>query len=527
MNESSLIGERFPRVTFGTSGVRALVTDLNTEAVFAYVYAFMQQMRVVHAVRDGAVIAVGMDLRPSSPSIAATVCGALQALGCRAEFLGALPTPALALRCLTGGMPGVMVTGSHIPFDRNGIKFYSPVGEILKADEQAITSCSIPAHALASLTEEPPLPKLNPAATEAYARRCVDHFGAQSLRGLRVGLYEHSAVGRDLTKSVLVQLGAEVVSLGRSDDFVPVDTEAIGEADLTQARDWCEAHRLDAVVSTDGDGDRPLVFDENGAFVQGDLLGLMCARELGIQTLAVPVSCNTAIEQCGAFGQVVRTRIGSPFVIAAMNDLACKNPEPVAGFEANGGFLLGAAVSGLAALPTRDALLPMLSLLARSARERSSISALVATLPRRYTCSDRIKNFPTEQSRDFLERLVMDQGLQASVARKMATPSVVDTTDGVRLTFSDGDIVHLRASSNAPELRCYAEATNLDAAKTLCIGALNACEFFEVFPSEPSRRGAIRQVRRSMDISSSFPLLLVHGVLWGLICRFMPPSGIS
>lgn len=473
MNELFLIGERFPKVAFGTSGVRALVADLNTEAVFAYVYAFMQQMRVVHAVRDGAVVAVGMDLRPSSPAIAATVCGALQVLGYRAEFLGALPTPALALRCLTGGMPGIMVTGSHIPFDRNGIKFYSPVGEILKADEQAIVSCPISDDGLGELPTMPLLPAVDDTATEAYVRRYVDHFGAQCLAGLRVGLYEHSAVGRDVTKSVLVQLGAEVISLGRSDDFVPVDTEAVGEADLAQARDWCKVHQLDALVSTDGDGDRPLVFDERGEFVRGDLLGLMCACDLGIQTLAVPVSCNTAIDQCGAFGKVLRTRIGSPFVIAAMNDLTSKIPEPVAGFEANGGFLLGAAVSGLAALPTRDALLPMLSLLARSARERSSISALVGALPRRYTHSDRIKNFSVEQSRDFLQRLVMNPDLQASVTGKIATPSGVDTTDGVRLTFPDGDIVHLRASGNAPELRCYAEATRLDAAKSLCMRVLS------------------------------------------------------
>lgn len=473
MNESLLIGERFPRVTFGTSGVRALVADLNSEAVFAYVYAFMQQMRVVHVVRDGAVVAVGMDLRPSSPAIAATVCGALRALGYRAEFLRALPTPALALRCLTGGMPGIMVTGSHIPFDRNGIKFYSPAGEILKADEQAIVSCSIPSDAFGKLPAMPLLPPVDVTATEAYVRRYVDHFGAQCLAGLRVGLYEHSAVGRDVTKSVLVQLGAEVVSLGRSDDFVPVDTEAVGVADLAQARNWCKAHQLDAVVSTDGDGDRPLVFDENGEFVRGDLLGLLCARRLGITHLAVPVSCNSAIEQCGAFTQVVRTRIGSPYVIAAMNELTAQGKGPVAGFEANGGFLLGSAVHGLAALPTRDALLPMVSLLAEAVTQQTRVSSLVAALPQRFTHSDRLQAFATERSRELLARVAVEEGLQSHIAGKHNPPKVVDTTDGVRMTFADGDIVHLRASGNAPELRCYAESATLDKAKDLCQRALS------------------------------------------------------
>lgn len=472
MNESLSIGERFPKVTFGTSGVRALVADLNTEAVFAYVYAFMHRMRECHRVEEGSVVVVGMDLRPSSPAIAAAVCGALRASGYRPEFFGALPTPALALSCLNAWVPAVMVTGSHIPFDRNGIKFYSPFGEILKADEQAIVSCPVSRDWLEHLPSAHPLPDADVGATESYARRYVEHFGAQCLAEQRVGVYEHSAVGREVTKWVLGQLGATVISLGRSDEFVPVDTEAVGEADLAKVRAWCAEHRLDAVVSTDGDGDRPLVFDENGEFVRGDLLGLMCARDLGVQRLVVPVSCNTAIEQSGAFKQVLRTRIGSPFVIEGMNHLSQQSDEPVAGFEANGGFLLGSSLSGLAALPTRDALLPMLSLLVAAARSKHSISSLVADLPERYTHSDRIKDFPGEQSREYLERLTRDAELQSQVAGKAAPPAMVDATDGVRMTFADGDIVHLRASGNAPELRCYAEAASLEGAKQLCASTL-------------------------------------------------------
>jgi phosphomannomutase len=252
-----------------------------------------------------------------------------------------------------------------------------------------------------------------------------------------------------------------------------VDTEAVGEAELAQARNWCKAHQLDAVVSTDGDGDRPLVFDENGEFVRGDLLGLMCARDLGVQRLVVPVSCNTAIEQSGAFKQVLRTRIGSPYVIEGMNQLCQQSDEPVAGVEANGGFLLGTSVSGLAALPTRDALLPMLSLLVAAARSKRSISSLVTDLPKRYTHSDRIKDFPAEKSREYLERLTRDAELQYQVADKTAPPVIVDTTDGVRMTFGDADIVHLRSSGNAPELRCYAEAASIEGAKKLCASTLS------------------------------------------------------
>ena len=65
-----------------------------------------------------------------------------------------------------------------------------------------------------------------------------------------------------------------------------------------------------------------------------------------------------------------------------------------------------------------------------------------------------------------------DAGKQRALAGKSAAPVDVNTTDGVRLTFADGDIVHLRASGNAPELRCYAESARLDTAKALCVSTL-------------------------------------------------------
>lgn len=470
------IQAQFPDVAFGTSGVRALVTALNADAIDAYVQAFMQRMRIAQGVPPGSRVAVGMDLRPSSPAIAAAVCSSLARLGRAATFLGALPTPALALHCLSDRVPGIMVTGSHIPFDRNGIKFYSPRGEILKDDERAImaTQTSPPPNAAAK--DVATLPAEDPSARTAYLRRYVDRFGPGALAGLRVGLYQHSAVGRDLSESLLQGLGAKVVTLGRSEGFVPVDTEAVGEADLAQARAWCSAHGLHALVSTDGDGDRPLVFDENGEFVRGDLLGLLCARSLGIQALAVPVSCNTAIEQTGAFERVVRTRIGSPFVIEAMQSLAAEQTGAVAGFEANGGFLLGTSVGVLQALPTRDAMLPVCVLLAEVAARQSPVSAWVASLPDRHTHSDRLQAFATERSRALLSRLVTDTPLQQQLAGKTSAPQSIDTTDGVRLGFADGDIVHFRASGNAPELRCYAESASLEQAKALCRSALRRVE---------------------------------------------------
>ncbi|WP_140909326.1 phosphomannomutase [Cognatiluteimonas lumbrici] len=451
-------------IGFGTSGARGLVEDLTDEACAAFVTAFIAV--VLRRFRFDRV-AVGWDLRPSSPRIAAAVVAAIRAAGMEVECCGMLPTPALALHAMSRGVPAVMVTGSHIPFDRNGLKFYRPDGEIDKADEQAILAAEVPMPAIVPTG----LPATDPAATEAYVRRALGFFPRELLRGRRIALYQHSSAARDILARILREFGAEVLELGRTDGFVPIDTEAVAEADIRRGRDWAREHALDAIVSTDGDGDRPLLADERGEWLRGDIVGLLCARQLGIDALAVPVSCNTAIERCGAFETVVRTRIGSPYVIEAMEGLRADGRR-VAGFEANGGFLLGSAIESpngmLSPLPTRDAALPALAVLAAAAQAGVPLSALAGDLPGRFTASDRLQEVPAGRSRELLARFGGDPAsLLVLAGIAPAEAAAVDTTDGLRVTATNGDVVHLRPSGNAPELRCYSEAGSASGARAL------------------------------------------------------------
>lgn len=457
-------------IQFGTSGVRGLVSGLTDELCYAWGQAFL------NSVATGAQrIAVGHDLRPSSPRICAAIMQSLVDAGCEPIFIGALPTPALAHYCITHGMPGIMVTGSHIPFDRNGIKFYRADGEIGKDDEQAILNASVnvPASLLPAA-----LPAVAPAALQAYVQRYVQFFGANALSGKRIAVYEHSSVARDVLRTILEGMGAQVLSLGRTDTFVPIDTEAVRTEDVEQALAWAGEHTFDALVSTDGDADRPLIGDENGVWMRGDVVGILCAQVIGAEVVVTPVSSNTAVEKCGSFKQVVRTRIGSPYVIAGMEQAAGK---VICGYEANGGFLLGSRVrqngveltQQLTQLPTRDSVLPMLALLVQSAKQGIPMSALSAGLPQRFTASDRIQNVPADWSKQLLATLSQDA---VSIANLMAPDAGnligQDQTDGLRVTFANGDIVHLRPSGNAPELRCYAESQSADRAKILCDACL-------------------------------------------------------
>ena len=465
---------------FGTSGVRGTVEALTDRVCFAYTAAFL---RAVACREAGQGVAIGYDLRPSSPRMTAACVAACQAEGAKAIVCGPLPTPALAHFALTRGLPAIMVTGSHIPFDRNGIKFYTRAGEISKEDESAIAGAVVPLDDRAfeggRLARPPALGPLAPAAQELFRDRYLRFFRPGLLRGQRIGVYEHSSVARDLIGEVLRGLGAEVVPLGRTDTFVPVDTEAVSEATERQARGWAAAHGLSALVSTDGDADRPLVGDESGALLRGDLVGLLCAAFLRARTVVTPVSSNTALERSGLFGKVVRTRIGSPYVIAAMEDAVRRGEAPVVGYEANGGFLLGSAVKGpsgaaLAALPTRDALLPILSLLALATERGVPFSRLREGLPARFTASDRLPEFATEASRRLLGLLGASSDERARFFGELGEVREVNEVDGLRVTLASGDIVHLRPSGNAPELRCYAEAGTAERALELSRWGLRA-----------------------------------------------------
>ena len=427
---------------FGTSGLRGLVTELTPDLVADYVRAFIEACPV------GTGLFVARDLRLSSPAIAHIVIDSARAEGLVVTDCGEVPTPALALASMRAGAAAVMVTGSHIPADRNGLKFYVPLGEIGKAEETAILS-NLGRH---SAGKAGTVVK-NTEAGANYVARNLRAYGP-ALKGRRIGVYSHSAVGRDLLLEIVTGLGAEVVELGRSDIFIPVDTEAVNFSTRTKLRKWARDNRLDAIVSTDGDGDRPLLTDENGEVIVGDILGQITGKALGAEVAVTPVSSNTGAEVL--FDHVIRTRIGSPFVIAGMERASGR----VVGYEANGGFLLGFDAEGpagkLPALATRDAVLPFMVPLVAA---KEGLAALVAAQPARFTAADRLQEVSVKASELLIAELDQNSSKRAVfLAAFGGIEESVDRTDGVRMTLADGRVVHLRPSGNAPELRIYAEA---------------------------------------------------------------------
>jgi phosphomannomutase len=527
MSTPSSIGDRLAQhlhtppvpLAFGTSGRRGRVADLSQLEIYLNARAELEYLLdtppAAGGIKAGDKVYLAHDLRPSSVAVVSTpaprggiaqaVQRAIRDVNCQPVNLGALPTPALASFALARGAASFMITGSHIPFDRNGYKTNSSIGELMKTDEAPINARA--AQWRARLLDTPVsmslfdrdgmlrhpevLAAADPSGAREWVARHRDFFGAEALAGLRVLVYQHSAVGRDLLLEILHALGATAVPIGRSETFVPIDTEAIDDATLAGlaalARDaMADGTRYDAVVSTDGDSDRPLLVgldttasgEIEARFFGGDQLGMLVAEALAADAVVVPISCNDGIER-GPLAAALRprTRIGSPWVIAGMIAARAAGHRRVCGWEANGGFLLGADLEQdgrrLSALPTRDAFLPLVTVLSQARRRGSSLGALFDQLPRRYSRSGLIREFPRASSLALLAALAPATPGRAALgdfftaADGFAAISAFDETDGLRIRFANGDVAHIRPSGNADELRLYACADTPDRAEAI------------------------------------------------------------
>jgi len=523
------------QLRFGTSGLRDQVIYMTDRECYINARGFISFLMERGEVAEGGEVAIGGDRRDSTPQIMAAVGRAIEDSGGKVICCGLVPSPTLAYFAMEHGIPSIMVTGSHIPEDRNGIKFTKRSGEVLKSDEadilrnvaqvrnevygQSEEKSIFDEDGRFKVSPESLTPNHEDEAVSLYIQRYLSVFPEDALRGIKLVFYQHSAVGRDIIQSIFEGLGAEVIPISRSETFIPVDTEKISPQTRLFLEETAREHNPFAIISTDGDSDRPLLTDEDGAFLPGDKLGALASLYLEPDGAALPVSSNDGIVSLlRDNGTTVRlTRIGSPYVIKAMVDLLAENPSGrINGWEVNGGFLLGSSreinEKILKALPTRDAVLPLLAVLLLALREGTSLSELIDQhLPARYTHADIIdntapgcENYTPEVGKRIINLFtpIDSEIIQAefspgafTIHRRDGTVlkadqdetaelneirdrigeyfnqdngfgdiTAVNFLDGIKITFANEDISHLRPSGNAPEFRNYASADTTERA---------------------------------------------------------------
>ena len=567
-----MMGKEHKELSFGTSGLRDTVENMTDMECYINTRGFLVYLKETGEFKKGGKVAIAGDRRPSTYRIKRAVAAAIRDSGGVVDDQGLVPSPALAFYSGSKSIPSIMITGSHIPSDRNGIKFAKKSGEVLKLDEEGILKgvreergkiYSILSNnsifddngTFKKEAQEEANTLLEKkdfygGSRQEYTDRYKNVFGNQTFApGIKIFLYQHSAVGRDMIKEIFEGLGAEVLAPDksieieyadedgikrfekvnlRSNEFVSVDTESVSTKTMAIFRKAMYDNDLDIGISMDGDSDRPLLVyrvysggepTDEVRYVTGDILGLLAVlglEKMGVRidSVSVPVSANDAItmvlKEKGVF--LTETKIGSPYVIAAMNEYIQEHPEwNVFSWESNGGFLTGSDLNikgkVLKALPTRDAVLPLISVIMMSVREKMPISEIFKSLPARFTYADRKKEFPVEKSKRIISSIspVIEKKVQQvnfaveggavvfyangskkeigansefhgirikleNVFTKKHGFNKVDSInyiDGVKIRFSNSEISHLRPSGNAPEFRNYAIANTPERAKEI------------------------------------------------------------
>ena len=129
------------------------------------------------------------------------------------------------------------------------------------------------------------------------------------------------------------------------------------------------------------------------------------ANFLNADVVVIPVTTNSGTEE-NISAKIIRTRVGSPYVVAGMENAKRDGYQAVLGFEANGGVLLGSdfkiGSTNLEALQTRDAFLPILCALVRCAQKALPMSELVKSFVLPHALAVKIEDFPVSVSRSFM-----------------------------------------------------------------------------------------------------------------------------
>ena len=281
--------------------------------------------RALSAERQGLVL-IGKDTRLSGYVFESALQAGLASAGMDVRLLGPVPAPAVAYLTRTqSAVAGVVISASHNPYYDNGIKFFSGSGKKLSDEMEA----SIEAYLDQPMEMGSPaaLGKVSRIADAAgrYAEFCKSTYQEQvNLGGLRVVVDAAHGAGYSIAPKVFSELGAEVFSIGASPDGLNINQEVGATSPEALAKEVI-ARRADIGIALDGDGDRLVMVDHEGAVVDGDeLLYIMAADQVRrghsvngiVGTLMSNLGLEQAIREMGL--DFHRANVGDRYVMQAL-----------------------------------------------------------------------------------------------------------------------------------------------------------------------------------------------------------------
>ncbi len=268
---------------FGTDGFRGEANkDLTADHAYKvgrFLGWYYGELKRRSGDRTPVSVVIGKDTRRSSYMFEYALVGGLVASGADAYLLHVTTTPSVAYIVRTDHFDcGIMISASHNPYYDNGIKLINAQGE--KMDEDTIAL--IEDYLDDKLVAFGKAWKSIPYATKEGIGRTVDHvsgrnryigylisLGIYSFKGLKVGLDCANGSAWNIAKSVFDALGAKTYVLNAQPDGTNINENA-GSTHIEVLQKFVREKGLDVGFAYDGDADRCLCVDENGALITGD-----------------------------------------------------------------------------------------------------------------------------------------------------------------------------------------------------------------------------------------------------------------
>jgi len=391
--------------------------------------------------QGGRKMALGRDIRLSSPRLHQALLRGLVASGCVVVDVGVVPTPVLYYSVFHLGTDGgVMITGSHNPSEFNGFKVLAGTSTIYGEALQAICR----------LIETRDLAEGRGSVSEAdvvtpYVEEVASQF--HFARRVRVVIDAGNGTGGPVMHRLLERLNTEATELffemdGRfpnhhPDPTVPANLQAL----IERVRET----GADLGIAFDGDTDRIGAVDETGRIIYGDQLMILYGREiLARKPGAVfigEVKCSQLMydELAARGGHPIMWKTGHSLIKAKMKEAHAE----LAG-EMSGHMFFADRYYGY-----DDALYAACRLIEVVAGGEQPLSAHFAGLPKavvtpeiRFDCPDELKF-----------------AVVASAAEQLRSRYKTIDVDGARVLFPQGWGL-VRASNTQPVLVMRFEASN-------------------------------------------------------------------
>ncbi len=430
---------------FGTSGIREVVNDKLTPELALSVG------KALGTYLAGGTVVVGKDTRTSGEMLKSALISGLLSTGVEVIDIGLAPTPltGFAIR-LYGADAGVTITASHNPPEYNGIKVWQPNGMAYTPEMEAELEAIIDSGDF----KKAPWNEIG-AVRKADSR---EDYIREALRMVRlddsytVVLDAGNGAGSILSPYLQRELGNKVISLNSHPSGFFVRELEPNARSLSALAKTVKAMKADVGIAHDGDADRIGVVDDQGNFVEYEVMLSLIAgymlRKFGKGKVITTVDAGFALDDYlkPLGGEVIRTRVGD---VAVADELA------------RHGGVFGGEPSGTWIIPqwnlTPDGIFAG-ALVLEMIDRLGPISDLAKEVPRYVTLRAKIP-CPNEKKAKAME-IIAEEALRAFDYRRL-----IDI-DGIRIENDDWWVL-FRPSGTEPIMRITLEAHTEEKAKEL------------------------------------------------------------